>query len=428
MAAPPPGTAAGAVRSGASPGTASPGSPLVDALPACGHPDGSLAGVVVLDLSAVGPASRCTRALADYGATLVKVRPVPAAGSPRPAPPGWAYGGGRSTAHVCLDVRDPGGRDAFLALAAAADVVVESFRPGVVDRLGIGHSAVAARNPGVVYCATTGYGQRGERSGWAGHDLNYLAAGGYLASTGPRADGGPPIPGATLADGAAGGLHAALAITAALVARARTGEGAYLDVAVADGVLWLMGLQADEHLATGAAPGPGHDVLTGRYACYDTYRAADGGWLAVAAIEPAFFANLCRALGLGGWADRQYDDAAQPELRRVLAEALATRRRDDWVAELAGADTCVAPVLTVAEAVAAAEAAAGDAQPPPVLHAVRPDGTPTRQVGPLLAGTVAPASPVALPDQERSATRVLLRAAGVADDTVEALVRRGVAA
>lgn len=400
---------------------------LAAAVPDCGDPAGLLGGVAVLDLSVVGPAARCTRALADYGATVVKVRPVPGTGRAATPPP-WAYAGGRSTAQVCLDVRQPEGRRAFLALAAAADVVVESFRPGVVDRLGIGYDDVAAVNPGVVYCATTGYGQRGARAGWAGHDLDYLAVGGFLASTGRRADGGPPVPGATVADGAAGGLHAAQSVVAALLARTRTGRGTYLDVAVADGVLWLMALQAEEHLATGAEPGPGHDVLTGRYACYDTYRTADDGWLAVAAIEPAFFANLCRALGLGELAGRQYDDDAQPALRAALAEAFARRTRDEWVAELAGADTCVAPVLTVAEAAGAAGDPAVAAGRPLVVDAVGHDGVGRRQVGPVLAGTLPPPTPVPLPDPAATATRALLRAAGLGDDEVDDLVRRGVAA
>ncbi len=184
-----------------------------------------------------------------------------------------------------------------MALAAAADVVVESFRPGVVDRLGIGYDAVKARNPGIVYCSTSGYGQDGPRAGWAGHDLDYLAVGGYLAMSTPGANGAPPLPGATIADAAAGGMQAALAITAALAGRAHTGVGAYLDVSVADGVLWLMSLAIDEQLARGGEIHPGHDVLSGGYACYATYRTADDKWVAVAAIEPKFFANLCAALG-----------------------------------------------------------------------------------------------------------------------------------
>jgi alpha-methylacyl-CoA racemase len=325
---------------------------------------------------------------------------------------------------VQLDVRDPDGRDAFLALAARADVVVESFRPGVVERLGIGYDALRAVNNRIVYCSTSGFGQDGPRSRWAGHDLDYLAVGGYLASTGPRADGGPPIPGATIADGAAGGMHAALAVCAALVSRATTGEGTFLDVSVADGVLWLMSLAVDEHLATGTEPGPGHDVLTGRYACYDTYRAADGKWLAVGAIEGKFFANLCRALACEQWVDHQYDDDVQDELRRDLAAAFARRGRDEWVVELAGADTCVAPVQAVAEIGTDPQYAYRGA----VVEAKHPGRGTFRQVGPVLAGMAPLAEPVCVPDVEVSDTDELLGAAGIPAETLELLRARKVIA
>ena len=150
---------------------------------------------------------------------------------------------------------------------------------------------------GIVYCSTTGYGQDGPHAQWAGHDIDYLAVGGFLAMSTPGDHGAPPLPGATVADAAAGGFQAALAITTALAGRATTGQGAYLDVSVAEGVLWLMSLAVDEQLALGGDIGPGHDVLSGRYACYGTYQASDGRWLAVGAIEAKFFANLCRALG-----------------------------------------------------------------------------------------------------------------------------------
>jgi alpha-methylacyl-CoA racemase len=381
-------------------------------------------GTSVLDLSSVGPAARCTRLLADYGAGVVKVGPVPGRGPGAVVPPFYAYSGHRGMRRVCLDVRDPDGREAFLSLAAGADVVVESFRPGVVDRLGIGYDAVRARNPGAVYCSTSGYGQTGPRREWAGHDLNYLAVGGYLATSGPRGDGGPPLPGATVADGAAGGMHAALAICAALVRRSSTGEGTLLDVSVADGVLWLMSLSADEHLAEGTEPGPGHDVLTGRYACYDTYRARDGKWLAVAAIEAKFFANLCRALGCERWSDHQYDDAAQEAIRHDLAAAFATRDRDAWVAELGPADTCVAPVQVVSELAADPQFAARGA----VVEAKHPAHGTLRQVGPVLAGTAAVVEPVCLPDGGVTDTDALLVAAGVPEARVAGWRARGVIA
>jgi alpha-methylacyl-CoA racemase len=385
---------------------------------------GPLAGVVVLDLSSVGPAARCTRLLADYGATVVKIGPVPGQGPVPVTPPFFAYSAQRGMRRVLLDVRAAEGRDVFLALAAGADAVVESFRPGVVDRLGIGYQAVRAVNHGVVYCSTSGFGQDGPRAGWAGHDLNYLAVGGYLATTGPRGDGGPPIPGATVADAAAGGMHAALAICAALAGRATTGEGTFLDVSVADGVLWLMSLTADEHLATGTEPGPGHDVLTGRYACYDAYRAADGKWLAVAAIEAKFFANLCAALGCEQWVDHQYDDEVQDSVRRSLAAAFARRDRDDWVAQLSGADTCVAPVQAVAEIGADPQYAWRGALVE-AKHATR--GT-FRQVGPVLAGMERLAEPVCVPDVEVTDTDELLAAAGIPAERVAELRARKVIA
>jgi alpha-methylacyl-CoA racemase len=375
---------------------------------------GPLAGVVVLDLSSVGPAARCTRLLADYGSTVVKVGPVPGRGPAQVTPPFFAYSAQRGMRRVLLDVRDPEGRGAFLALAARADVVVESFRPGVVERLGIGYEAVRSVNSAIIYCSTTGYGQDGPRAGWAGHDLNYLAVGGYLAATGPRADGGPPIPGATIADAAGGGMHAALAICAALVGRSSTGEGTFLDVAVADGVLWLMSLAVDEHLATGATPGPGHDVLSGRYACYDTYRTADGGWLAVAAIEAKFFANLCRALDCGQWVDHQYDDEVQEAVRTDFAAAFARRGRDDWVASLAGADTCVAPVREVAEVGTDPQYAWRGA----VVDAKDAARGTFRQVGPVLAGMSAVTEPMCVPEEGVTDTDELLVEAGIPADRV----------
>ena len=308
----------------------------------------ALAGITVLDLSTVGPAARCTRLLADYGARVVKVGPVPSADAAPITPQFFAYSGHRGMRRALLDLKDDDGHEAFLALAAAADVVVESFRPGVVDRLGIGYAAVADCNPGIVYCSTSGYGQDGPHAQWAGHDLDYLAVGGFLAMSTPGAEGAPPLPGGTIADAAAGGMQAALAITAALAGRAHSGMGTYLDVSVADGVLWLMSLAIDEQLARGGEIHPGHDILSGRYACYATYRTADDKWVAVAAIEPKFFANLCAALRMHRIGRRTTGRRGAAASAAAFAGAFARRTRDEWVDLLAGADTCVAPVLDIA--------------------------------------------------------------------------------
>ena len=383
----------------------------------------ALQGTTVLDLSTVGPAARCSRILADYGATVVKIGAPPRKAGVQIEPVFHAYSAGRGFRRARIDLKSDAGKAAFFELARSADVVIESYRPGVVARLGIGYEDVRAVNPGIVYCSTSGYGQDGPASQWAGHDLNYLAVGGFLACSTPRADGGPPIPGATVADSAAGGMHAVIAIQAALLRRARTGEGEYLDVSVADGVLQLMALTIDEHLATGHEPGPGRDVLTGRYAFYDTYPARDGKWLAVAAIEPRFWANLCGALGLEKWADHQYDDAVQDEIRADLRAVFARQDRDAWAAELAPADTCIAPVREIAEIADDPQFAARGS----LSEAVHPGHGTFRQVAPVLAGMERPSAPIPVRGEE-SDTAELLRAAGVAEPEIEKWLEEGVVA
>jgi len=367
-----------------------------------------LDGVTVLDLASVGPAVRASRWLADWGADVVKVGPVPRDAGVQIVPPPYAYSAHRGMRRVLLDLKSDGGREAFLRLATTADVVIESFRPGVVDRLGIGHEAVRARNPGIVYCSTTGYGQSGPRAGWAGHDLNYLAVGGYLHCSGRDCDGGPALPGATVADSAGGGLQAVAAICAALAARAVTGEGTRLDVSIADGVLSLMSLAVDEYLAEGTRPGPRHGLLTGRYAWYDVYRAADDGWLAVGAIEPHFFANLCRALGCDRWIDHQYDDEAVDAMRADFTAAFAARGRDEWVDLLGPADTCVTAVLDVPELLADEQFQSRGA----FTEVTHPTAGPISQVAAPLAGQVD-ASDLPVHDMAQPATDEVLTWAGL---------------
>ncbi len=297
-----------------------------------------LDGVTVLDLSSVGPGARCSWILADLGADVVKIIAPASAG--RIDPPFHSYGAGRGTRREEIDLKTD--KERFLMLAYEADVIVESYRPGVADRLGIGYETVRERNPRVVYAAITGFGQEGPKAAWAGHDLNYLAVAGYLASQNNA------MPGATVADSAGGGMHAAISILGALFRRERTGEGTYLDVSTTNGVLFLMALQVDQYLATGEQSA----MLTGGYACYDVYQCADGKWLSVGAIETQFFRNLCGALGLPELASDQYDDGKQDVVRSALREAFAKKDRDEWVALLAPRDTCVAPILSIEEVAA----------------------------------------------------------------------------
>jgi len=379
--------------------------------------DEQLSGITVLDHSTVGPASRCTAILGDLGATVIKVGPV---GGDRWPPPWFAYGAGRRTKRARFDLKAEAGRDAFIALANTADVIVDSFRPGVADKLGVGFEALHVHHPRLIYCATSGYGQYGPYRDRAGHDINYLAIGGFLATQGARADGGPAIPGATVADSAGGGMQAAIAILAALVRRAHTNEGVFLDVSTTEGVLALTSLNVDEYLATGNEPGPGTTLLTGKYACYDVYRARDGKWLAVGAIEPKFFTNLCTALGVPEMAQHQMDDARQDEVRALLSEKFAQKDRDEWVRELADADTCVTPVLSIAEVTEDVHLNARD-----VFSQIDgPDGKGRRQVAPVISGALRGDRYEAV-DQKHTDTAELLASTGLDSADIEGLIKEG---
>jgi alpha-methylacyl-CoA racemase len=387
-------------------------------------PRSPLVGYTVLDLASVGPAARTSRWLADFGADVVKVAPTPKHGAAQVTPWFFAYSGHRGMRRVQIDLKEPAGRDAFLRLAAAADVVIESFRPGVVDRLGIGYDDVRAVNPGIVYCSTTGFGQDGPYATYAGHDLGYLALGGFLDCSGRDGAGAPVIPGATVADSAGGGMHAVISILAALLARSATGEGAYLDVAVADGVVALMSLAVDEYLATGEVPGPRHGVLTGKYAWYDVYACADERFLAVAVIEPHFFANLCRELGCDQWLGHQYDDDVQDAMRADFRAAFASRTRDEWTAQLAPADTCVAPVYTVPELVDDPHLRARGV----IVDAQSDEHGPFRQVGWLFAGMDRDQETPHVRDHAITDTDELLTGAGYTAAEIDELREKGVVA
>ncbi len=382
-----------------------------------------LAGVTVLDLSSVGPASRASRILADYGAGVIKIGPTRKKGAVQIRPPFHTYGAGRGMRRLRLNLKAAAGVSTFLKLASKADVVIESYRPGVVKRLGIDYAAVAEINPRIVYCSTSGYGQDGPYAHWAGHDINYLALGGFLACTGRRADGGPPIPGATVADSAGGGMHAVLAILAALVKRSLSGTGAYLDVAAAEGVLSLMSLSIDQYLAAGEVAGPGQTLLTGKFAFYDTYETKDGKWLSVGAIEPHFYAELCKRLGLAEYVEHQMDEGKQDEIRAAFGAAFKRRDRDDWVAELAPNDTCVAPVYTIPELVEDSHFRQRDV----FMQAEHREHGSFRQVGPILAGGRRQQPAHRVPDPEQSEVEEILAELELSADEVRSLIASGAA-
>ncbi|MGD9598358.1 MAG: CaiB/BaiF CoA transferase family protein [Steroidobacteraceae bacterium] len=380
-----------------------------------------LHGLTALDLAAVGPAARASRILADYGMRVIKVAPVAGAGVDAIEPVFHAYGGGRGMQRIRVNLKSDAGRDVIVRLAGRADALIESYRPGVASRLGVGYEQLKAHNPRLIYCSTTGYGQHGPYSQWAGHDIDYLAVGGFLACSGRDAEGRPALPGATVADSAGGGMHAAMAIMAALVGRAKTGVGTHLDVSVVDGVLNLMSLYIDQYLATGEETLPGSALLTGRFACYGVYTTGDGKHVAVGAIEGKFFRNLCRLLGVEQYADAQYDASRQDEIRRAMQERFRTRTRDEWTAALAGEDTCVAPVLAISEVAADPHLLAQRA----FMTANHPQHGTFGQLAPNLAGAERDQPTFNLPPAGQLDTDTVLGDAGYSAGEIRALRGNG---
>jgi len=318
-----------------------------------------LDGVRVLDLTRLLPGPYATQLLADAGADVVKIEDTGAGDYARSMSPTVRGRGAifdavnRGKRSVALDLKTDPGREAFLDLAATADVVIESFRPGVVDRLGVGPEAVRGRNEAVVYCSLSGYGATGPRSDRVGHDLNYAGLAGLLDMTRPSPDDPPTIPGYPIAD-MGGGLLAAFAVVSALLSRELgDGTGEFLDVGMTDAVVSFSQAVAPAAFA-GEDPRPGETPLTGGVPWYDVYECADGRYVTVAALEPGFWENLCDVLGRPEWRDRHgTDDPAEREaLREALAETFAERPREAWVERLGAADAAVEGVYAPAETLA----------------------------------------------------------------------------
>lgn len=317
-----------------------------------------LASLRVLDLTRLLPGGFCTMLLADLGADVLKVEEPGKGDYIRWTPP---LRGGMSAGHLALNrgkrsmtlnLKHGRGPEVLLRLAGRADVLVESFRPGVMDRLGVGYARLAEANPRLVYCAITGYGQDGPYRDRAGHDINYLGYGGVLGITGER-DGPPVNAGVQIADVGGGGMMAAVGILSALLERERTGRGRFVDVSMLDGAVSWLSLHASTYFLDGAVPRRGRMRLSGALACYRVYRCSDGGYVTVGALEPQFWEALCKALGVPEFVERQYaEEAEQDAMAARIGEILAGRTRDEWVRDLADLDACFGPVNDLAEAFA----------------------------------------------------------------------------
>ena len=396
-----------------------------------------LAGVRVLDLSRLLPGGFCSLLLADYGADVLKVEDMGAGDYIRWSPP-FVEGAARSAASalflalnrnkrsIRIDLKQDAGREVLLALAREHDVVLESFRPGVLERLGVGFDVMRDVNPKLVLCSITGYGQDGPLRDRAGHDLNYLALTGLLGLTGEP--GGPPVqPAGQIADVGGGALMAAIGILAALREAERTGVGQVVDVAMADGALSWLALVAARCLneAGTDAPQRGTLELAGGLACYRPYACADGGWVALGALEPKFWAAWCRGVSREDLVPEQFAEPGSDGVAAVEA-VFASRTRAEWEAFAAEHECCLDPVLGLDEALASELVRAREM----VVELDQPGAAqPVSLLGAPVKLSRTPADPKRLPGPELGEHSVeVLRAAGYDEAAIRQLVRDGAVA
>jgi alpha-methylacyl-CoA racemase len=314
---------------------------------------GPLAGIRVLELPNIGPMQFAGMALADLGAEVLRLDRASSVASGAGTMPAAPYASlDRNRRSAGIDLKHPQGAATVLRLCEAADVLMEGFRPGVAERLGIGPDDCLARNPRLVYGRMTGWGQDGPLAADPGHDINYISLAGVLAHIGPT--GGPPVPPINLiGDFGGGGLLLAFGVLAALLERERSGTGQVVDAAMVDGSAMLMSVFVGLSAIGFWSDDRGTNLLDGGAHFYGVYETADRGWISIASYEPQFYAELARLLGpLGIELDpaTQMDQSSWPALKARLAELFRTRTRDEWVDFFAGHEVCFAPVLTMNEA------------------------------------------------------------------------------
>jgi crotonobetainyl-CoA:carnitine CoA-transferase CaiB-like acyl-CoA transferase len=381
-----------------------------------------LKGIRVVDLSRYAPGPYCTMLMADLGADVIVVEEPPGLGRRVDQEMGVSERSkaflpmGRNKRSVALDLKDERMREAFFRLVDRADVVVEGFRPGVAARLGVDYQAVSRRNPRAIYCSISGYGQSGPHAPLPGHDLNYISLAGTLGMIGWPGQA-PAIPLNVIADFAGGGLYAAFAVLAALVARERTGRGQYVDMAMCDGVMSLACLAASDYFSSGIPPRPGEYFLNGSLPCYNVYATADGGWLSIACMEPWFWKRLCAALGCEQYADAQFESEKFPEMFEFLRRRFREKTRDAWFAELKDQEICATPVYGLEEALADPHARARGM----VEELEDPEFGTIRQVGVAPKFSETPGQVRTLAPRPGQHTQEVLREAGYSDEEIAAL-------
>jgi alpha-methylacyl-CoA racemase len=409
-----------------------------------------LSGIKVLDLSRLLPGGFCSLLLADFGADVLKVEDTGQGDYIRWAPPYYESAEDSASSAVFLslnrnkrsiriDLKQEAGREVLLRLVRDYDVVLESFRPGVLDRLGVGYERMREVNPGIVYCAITGYGQTGPKRDASGHDMNYLGLIGLLGLTGEQ--GGPPVQAAgQIADLGGGALMAAFGILAALRerdggpvhpsstdpgrARNGSGQGQMVDVSMADGALSWLAMVAGQYFADGVVPRRGEQLLAGSVVCYRPYECADG-WVTLGALEPKFWQAWCRGVGREELIEKQFEKPGSGAHAQVV-EIFKSRTRAQWTRFATEHDCCLEPVLDVDEALASD--LVGEREMVVTLDQPGVEGG-VRQLGVPIKMNRTPGEPNRLPGPGLGEhTEDMLRAAGYSEEQVAELLEQGAVA
>jgi crotonobetainyl-CoA:carnitine CoA-transferase CaiB-like acyl-CoA transferase len=393
-----------------------------------------LEGLTVLDLTRLLPGGFCSLLLADFGADVIKVEDTGLGDYVRWASPGYegVEPSARSAAFLALNrgkrsirvnLKSDGGREVLLRLARDADVLLESFRPGVLDRLGVGYERLREENPGLVYCAITGYGQDGPGRDRSGHDMNYLGLNGLLGLTGEPDE--PPVQAAgQIADIGGGALTAAIGVLVALRERDRSGRGQLVDCSMFDGSLAWLAMVAAQMFAGGEVPRRGSLPLAGGIICYRPYRCADG-WVTLGALEPKFWSGFCRGIGREDLVDHAFDPPGS-EAHAAVSQIFAARTREQWRQFASEHDCCLEPVLGLDEALASELVAAREM----VVELDQPGADrPVRLLGLPVKLSRTPGNPARAPGPGLGEhTEEVLAAAGFTAEQIASLERSGAVA
>ncbi len=304
---------------------------------------GALNGITVIDLSRLLPGPYCSMILADHGARVISIE------DKRFLADGLFMDiVNRNKKHMTLNLKTAEGKQIFFKLIEKADIVLEGFRPGVVNRLGVDYESVKKVNPRIIYCSISGFGQTGPYRDRVGHDVNYLSIGGVLDLIG-ETDRPPAIPGIQIADIAGGGMNAAIGIMLALFAREKSGQGQYVDISMTDGMVGFLPAAMFFSRLTGSEPVRSDNLLSHRYACYNTYETADGKYLSIGAVEKRFWQKLCKILEIQDYADLQYDDRHRTEIIDCLRRTFRQKTLAEWEGVLGGSDVCWAPIQSLGD-------------------------------------------------------------------------------